>query len=185
MSIKNSTTKSDYINFDTATNKANDLLKTKHKVYGLYIIVSINTGLRISDVLNLTWEQLREEKITITETKTKKVRTIQLNDNIKKAVAKLDTGRTGLAFLSQKRTVLSKQRINIKLKEIFKRECKNCNISSHSLRKTFGRRVYENNNESEKALLYLSELFSHSSLAYTRIYLGIRQEELDDIYLNL
>ena len=29
-----------------------------------------------------------------------------------------------------------KQRINIKLKEIFRRECKNCNISSHSLRKT-------------------------------------------------
>jgi integrase len=57
--------------------------------------------------------------------------------------------------------------------------------STHSLRKTFGRQVWTNNGESDKALLYLSELFNHSSPAITRRYLGIRQEELDDIYMSL
>ena len=64
-------------------------------------------------------------------------------------------------------------------------ENKTLNISSHTLRKTFGRRVYNNNNESEKALIYLSEMFNHTSLAVTRLYLGIRQEELNEIYMNL
>ena len=58
-------------------------------------------------------------------------------------------------------------------------------VSSHSLRKSFGRRVWSNDNESERSLIYLSELFNHSSSLTTRIYLGIRQEELNDIYLNL
>ena len=48
-----------------------------------------------------------------------------------------------------------------------------------------GRRVWENDNQSERALVYLMELFNHSSLAITKRYLGIRQEELDDIYMNL
>lgn len=71
------------------------------------------------------------------------------------------------------------------LKNVSIKESKKHNISSHSLRKSFGRRVYENNNESEKSLIYLSELFNHTSLSVTRKYLGIRQEELNDIYMNL
>jgi site-specific recombinase XerD len=35
------------------------------------------------------------------------------------------------------------------------------------------------------ALIYLSEIFNHSSIAVTRRYLGIRQEQLKDIYMNL
>ncbi len=91
----------------------------------------------------------------------------------------------GLVFISQKNSVFTVQQINRKLKALFINEAKHSNISTHSLRKTFGRRVYENNNESEKALVYLSELFNHTSLSVTRIYLGIRQEELDSIYINL
>jgi integrase len=75
--------------------------------------------------------------------------------------------------------------MNRKLKNVFKKDTRTLNISSLSLRKSFGRRVYENNGESEKALTYLSELFNHSSQSITRQYLGIRQEELNDIYDGL
>jgi len=189
MSLKGSNTTTDYMNFDTATRTAMTLLKDspKERVYGLYIIVSINTGLRVSDVLSLTWGQLRSEVFTIMETKTKKDRTIKINDSIRKALSLIDRkgDKEGFAFISQKGTVISTQRINVKLKEIFQRSCKGLKISSHSLRKTFGRRVYENNNESEKALMYLSDLFNHSSIGLTRKYLGIRQDELNSIYDNL
>jgi hypothetical protein len=55
-------------------------------------------------------------------------------------------------------------------------------VSTHSLRKTFLLKVWLNNNEKDKALLYLSELFNHLSPAITKQYLGIRQEELEAIY---
>ena len=184
MSIKGTYTKADYLNFDTATNKAIKLLSTKDKKIGLYILVSINSGLRAGDVQDLTWEQLRSDVITLTERKTKKGRTIAVNDAIKKALNHFDNSK-GYAFTSQKGGVITIQQLNRKLKSIFSNEAKGNNISTHSLRKTFGRRVYENNNESEKALMYLSELFNHTSISVTRIYLGIRQEELNNIYINL
>lgn len=91
----------------------------------------------------------------------------------------------GLIFTSQKNGPYKIQSINRLLKTIFQKESKSLNVSSHSLRKSFGRRVYENNGSSEASLVYLSELFNHSNLRVTRRYLGIRQEELDNIYAML
>ena len=57
------------------------------------------------------------------------------------------------------------------------------NFSCHSLRKTFGRQVYNMNSEnSELALIKLMELFNHSNVAITKRYLGLRQEEILETY---
>lgn len=51
------------------------------------------------------------------------------------------------------------------------------------MRKTFGRKVYESSgSDAVMALMRLSELFNHSSPRITKIYLGIRQEELLSAY---
>jgi integrase len=183
----NRLTKSDYIDFDKCLNTGRRLINSdKQSVIGLYIIVSIHTGLRISDVLRLKWSDLMKEDLVIKEKKTKKLRTIKINSTVHSVLSKFNLkGEDDFIFKSQKGSVFSIQQINRVLKEIFRTESKHLNISSHSLRKSFGRRVYENNNESEKSLVYLSELFNHTSLSITRKYLGIRQEELNDIYLSL
>jgi len=183
----NRLTKSDYIDFDKCLNTGRRLINSdKQSVIGLYIIVSIYTGLRISDVLRLKWSDLMKEDLVIKEKKTKKLRTIKINSTIHSVLSKFNlNGEDDFIFKSQKGSVFSIQQINRVLKEIFSTESKHLNISSHSLRKSFGRRVYENNNESEKSLVYLSELFNHTSLSITRKYLGIRQEELNDIYMSL
>ncbi len=69
------------------------------------------------------------------------------------------------------------------LKSIF--QDKKIQVSSHTLRKSFARRVYENMNQSEDALVLLSEIFSHSSVSITRRYLGIRRETIANVYLSL
>lgn len=57
------------------------------------------------------------------------------------------------------------------------------NISCHTFRKTFGRQVYNmNDSNSELALVKLLELFNHSSIAITKRYLGLRQEEILQTY---
>lgn len=186
MSKLGSVTTTDYIDFSKATLTANKLLKDeKTKLLGLYINISINTGLRISDVLNLTWEQVKEDLVMVTEKKTSKKRTFKINQAVREALNTFNSTNKGFIFVSQKKMVYSRQTINRLLKSVFSKEAKKFNISSHSLRKSFGKRVYENNNESEKALTYLSELFNHTSAATTRKYLGIRQEELNNIYDNL
>lgn len=183
MSVKGTVTTSDYIEFDRATAIGEKLLRDeKLKTLGLYIIVSINSGLRISDVLSLKGENLKTDTIKLVEKKTNKHREIKINDNIKKAVNQFHQLNDGYLFISQKKTVYRIQSINRLLKVIFKKEAKSLNISTHSMRKSFGRKVYENCGESEKALNYLSELFNHTSLSVTRRYLGIRQEELNNIY---
>jgi site-specific recombinase XerD len=187
MSLKNSITTSDYLNFDSALNKALKIIKTeKNYKIGFLVVFGINSGLRISDILKITHEDLKNDSITLMESKTNKKRVIKLNDNIKKAYVLLQergTNDKGAIFLTNQKTVYSRQYINRTLKEIF--GSKSLSISTHSLRKTFGRRVWENNQESDKALIYLSEIFNHSSTAITKRYLGIRQEEFDDIYMNL
>jgi len=59
-------------------------------------------------------------------------------------------------------------------------------FSTHSLRKTFGRKLVDSAGaESEMALIKLSEIFNHSSPAITRHYLGLRQEEIGEVYEGL
>jgi integrase len=184
---------SDYLEYDKVLNKGLNLLKDNKKFrIGFYIILSINTGLRISDVLQIKYKDLADDKLKISEKKTKKQREITINDVVKmafsKLILKLDEQKINYSnedfiFVSQKGSVYKTQSINDVLKTIF--NTKNLQVSSHSLRKSFARRVYTNLNESENALVLLSDIFSHSSVAITRRYLGIRQETISNVYLSL
>ncbi len=187
MSAKGTTTTTDFINYNTAYNTGVNLMKSKKtEIFGFYIIVAINTGLRTSDLKRLTYEDIKADEIQIKEKKTNKLRCIKINEHIKNALTKLTAPRqTGLIFLSQKNTVFSTQHINRLMKKAFFTQALTNNISTHSLRKTFGRTVYERNNESEKALIVLSQAFKHSNIGLTRDYLGITQEEIDNIYLSI
>lgn len=183
--VKTRKTKSDYVDYEKAMYIGGQLLKDpKSEMIGMYVITACNTGLRCSDILPLTFEQLRADTIKLSEMKTGKTREIAVNKHIHNAIQHFE-GKTGNVFVSQKGGIVTIQHINRLLKDVFKAESKKHNISSHSLRKSFGRRVYTNNNESEKALVYLMDLFNHSSLAVTKVYLGIRQEELNNVYLSL
>ena len=80
--------------------------------------------------------------------------------------------------------VYSTQRINVLFKEIKKKyNLKIEHFSTHTMRKTFGRKVFESAGENANmALMRLSELFNHSNVSVTKIYLGIREKELLETY---
>jgi len=184
MAIKNTITTADYLDFEKTMTKANSLLKdNKTKLIGIYTIVACNLGLRASDVLGLTWEQLRRDKIVVTEKKTNKTKEVTVNDRIHQLVNKESNNENGSPFITQKGSVITIQHLNVELKKHFK--TKGLRISSHTMRKTFGRHVYKINNESENGLMYLMEMFNHSSLTMTRKYLGLTADEIAQIYLNL
>ena len=187
MSIKNSNTTSDYIEWDAAVNLVHRLFRDGDYRMSLLVGCGIFFGLRISDTLRLTWSMLLEgNSFEIIEKKTQKRREVRINANFQKHIQDCfnalkieDTSQ--FCFISRKKRVFSIQRINVLLKDIKKRyNLKNVkNISTHSCRKTFGRHIYECANENgEMALIMLSELFNHSNISITKRYLGLRREEL-------
>ncbi len=190
MSLKYSTTTADYLVWSDAMNLIRKLAKDKDYKMSLLIALGCFTGLRISDILALRWEQiLNAEEFTITEKKTGKKRTIRLNQQLQQHINECyehiqPIGIKAPILVSQKGTVFSIQRINVILKEIKRKyRLKVKNFSCHSLRKTFGRQVYTMSGENaELALVKLMEIFNHSSLSITKRYLGLRQEEILETY---
>ena len=117
-------TGSTYIDFDLATKTAQKLIRSKDNPnFGLLIVCGINLGLRINDLLKLNFTQLKKEEITIVEQKTKKQRTLQINDNIKDVLRYFENDLTyelnGNPFTSQKGSVYSTQHVNRLLKGYF------------------------------------------------------------------
>ena len=190
MSLKYSTTTADYLVWSDAMNLIRKLAKDENYKMSLLIALGCFTGLRISDILALRWEQiLSTEEFSIIEKKTGKKRVLRLNPQLQQHIQECyehiqPIGLKSPILVSQKGTVFSIQRINVILKEIKRKyRLKVKNFSCHSLRKTFGRQVYNMNSEnSELALVKLMEIFNHSSLAITKRYLGLRQEEILQTY---
>lgn len=190
MSRKNSHTTSDALQWNDALNLIHRLYRDGNYRLSLLVGCGCFFGLRISDLRTLRWNMLLEgEKFELNEKKTGKYRQVKINQDFQKHIRECYdalhiTDPNEYCFLSTKKIVFSTQRINVLLKEIKQRyNLKIENFSTHTLRKTFGRKVVEMAGENaEVALIKLMELFNHSSLAITKRYLGLRQEELLETY---
>ena len=193
MSLKYSNTTADYLVWSDAMNLIRKLAKDENYKMSLLIALGCFTGLRISDILALRWNQiLGVDEFTIIEKKTGKQRTLRLNPQLQQHIQECyehikPIGVKAPILVSQKGTIFTVQSINRLLKQIkAKYKVKIKNFSCHSFRKTFGRQVYNmNSDNSEFALVKLMELFNHSSIMTTKRNLAIRQEELLDTYTCL
>lgn len=180
------------MSMDAESEFKNPEKRNQHVKFLLLIAMGSYAGLRIGDILNLRWSDiLQKESIEIVEEKRKKKRAITLNPNLIKIVSKcyllISPDIHSHVFTnSMDAGVFSTQYINRKLKLILKHyKVKVAKVSSHTLRKTFGRRVFELNYKSDEALIKLSQMFNHANTAITRRYIGIQAEAIKDIYLNL
>ena len=190
MSLKNSYTTSDYLQWDSATTLVRKLYRDKNYRISLLIGCGIFFGLRISDLLRLTWNMLMnsEAKFVLTEKKTGKRREVKINKEFQKHIkdcykALHIENMDEPCFLSIKGKPYSVQWVNLVLKELKDHyNLKIKHFSTHSLRKTFGRKVFESSDNAELALVKLMELFNHSSVSITKRYLGLRQEEILETY---
>ena len=170
------------------------LERDKEFKFCLLISIGCFTGLRIGDLLQLKFSQFENADIlTIREKKTGKARRIKINPDLRVIIERVK-GKMGVTDSSQyifrnrySTKPIDQSYANVRLKEIFKKyEIPiEGNISAHMFRKTLGIRVLKLNNYSNEAVILLMELFSHSSPAITRRYLGLRDKEILDIYDNL
>jgi len=194
MSLPGQRTTTTAMNWDDFRSLILKLERDGEYKFCLLIACGVLTGLRISDLLKLRFNQFENTEIlTIQEQKTKKTRKIKINSDLRELLVrvkdKMDVkDLSQYIFINRYGTKpIDPSYVNVKLKEIFKKYGINIetNISSHLFRKTLGRRVLILNNSSNESIILLMELFSHSSPTITRRYLGLREREIMDVYDSL
>ncbi|MGE4282355.1 MAG: site-specific integrase [Clostridia bacterium] len=163
--------------------------------YALFVL-GINSGLRISDVLRIRDSDVLDEKgrikdrISIREKKTEKLKDFPLGDTTVKALTEYLGKRlpTGAPLFPSRKEGGSKGSGSISREQAY-RILNNAarlvgikdNIGTHTLRKTFGYFAYLEGID----ITRIQKLFNHSAPSVTLDYIGITQDDLDKVYLNL
>lgn len=170
--------------------KLEDYLTTKNLRNRLIFIFGINSGLRVSDILNLNIEDVKSKNfVEIKEKKTGKYKRFPLNKKLKKLIKEYLPLREKLyaigdenpLFLGKKHKRLDRSQVYRFLNEACKKVgIKNINVGTHTMRKSFGFHFYKQYND----VALLQKILNHSSPAITLRYIGIAQEEIDNSYKN-
>jgi len=162
-------------------------LAVKSKRNQLIWAFGVNTGLRISDILSLNIEDVKDkEYLEIKEKKTGKYKKITLNVKLKMLIKDYLSERNknysitkdNPLFVGKKHCRLDQSQVYRFLNEACKELKIPVNVGTHTMRKTFGYFFYQKYND----VALLQKILNHSSPSITMIYIGISQEELDKSY---
>jgi integrase len=158
----------------------------------LLIVLSVHTALRVSDLLRLNWEdvydfELNEPRyaINLKEKKTGKTKVIALNKviitGLKEYFSEKECCRGDALFASLKTGQAIGRVQAYRIIRAAADSLKIGRVSCHSLRKTFGYHAWR----SGVSPTVIMDIFNHSSYTITRRYLGVTQDDKDEVYLSL
>jgi integrase len=168
------------------------LLEEKNIRNYALVVVGLNSALRISDILALVWDDVYDfnercfkTHVLIKEKKTNKIKKFLLNKASKNALQRLKKEKSNikaLEYVFKSREGQNKPLTRTMALKIIKDAAAAVRIKDrigcHSLRKTFGYWSWKKGTP----LPLLTELFNHSNQQITRRYLGISQDDLDEVY---
>lgn len=169
-----------------------DINKMKRALHGrnkLLFILGINLGLRISDLLQLKVSDFIEENnrfrkhAIVTEDKTNKKRKMAISDAVKREIKAAGISEYSEDYLFPSRKG-SKPIGRVQAYRILNDAAERAGlteIGTHTLRKTFGYHAYKGG----VSIQTIQKLLNHSSEKDTVKYIGINQDNLDDVHLTL
>ena len=168
------------------------VLKNKSIRNWLLFTLGINTGLRISDLLKLKISDVSngkvKENVYIREKKTGKEKNFKINDTARKAIKEyLDSLNKYDPdwYLFKSKKGINRPITRIQAYDILNDSARECgiegNIGTHTLRKTFGYHARIKG----VGIEILQRIFNHSAPGITMRYIGISQDEMEDVYLDL
>lgn len=151
----------------------------------------INVALRISDLLNIKWEDIEGDLSDGTffkEQKRGKVRNIVLNERALQALRELKKLNPDSIYVFQSMSnvnkanpkPISRQYVGRKLSEAQEACHIKENLGTHSMRKTFGYHKFK----AGVPLPQLMRVFGHSSQEVTARYIGVSEPDIADVYLK-
>lgn len=150
----------------------------------LMFLCGIYTGLRISDILKLKKKMVKGSHIVIKEQKTKKAKRIYINSVLRKALDKYIVNLQDNDYLFASRQGRNRPITRVRAYEILREAADEFglkNIGTHTLRKTFGYHLYQD----EKDVAMLQDIFNHSDQYITLKYIGVNQDAIDNAMKKL
>lgn len=157
----------------------------------LLFVLGVNSGLRAQDLLNLRAQNLRDckvgDRITLKEKKTNKDNVFIVNKEIKNALeGHLLTSKLNDAdFLFKSRKGRNYPLTTFAVTKMVKKWCAAVNLKgnygAHTLRKTW---TYQQRKKFGVSWEVLSKRLNHSNPSITRRYLGIQEEEVEEILMH-
>ena len=161
---------------ETIAQFKNELLHRSYRDYILFVI-GINTGLRISDILQLKVEDVKGSHIVITEKKTNKHKRFYINGQLRKELNKYIKGMNDNDYLFPSRKG-DKPITRVQAYRILNDVADKLDVAevgTHTLRKTFGYWHYQQ----YKDVAILQDIFNHSAPSVTLRYIGITDDIKD------
>ena len=164
-------------------------LKRVEKILGknkrdlLFFVLGTNSGLRISDILALNVEDVKDKEfIDIEEKKTGKQKKFPINQKLKQLICEyiIDKPDDDPLFMTKFKNRLERCNAYIIVKTACQEAGIKYKIGTHTLRKTFGYHHYQQ----FKDVVILQKIFNHSSPSITLRYIGIEQDEIFESYQN-
>ncbi|KNZ70280.1 integrase family protein [Thermincola ferriacetica] len=154
----------------------------------LLFMFGINTGLRISDILPIRYSDIFTDNgsfrqhLVIRERKTAKEKKIKLNDALKAAIKSYVTSRNlsgdDYLFGSKKGGSIGR----VQAYRVLKAAADAVGIEhfgTHTMRKSWGYWTYK---ASKYNIGLIMDMFNHSSQKVTLRYIGISQDQKDELY---
>lgn len=165
----------------------------------MLFLVGINLGIRASDLCGLKYSFFMNENGTFKDfyslqpkktRKTKKFVKLYFNQTVKKAITDYIEeypieNMDEYLFKSREGGHITEKSLGRIIKKAAEEVGIERNICSHSLRKTFGYHVWHNAEDKEKSLVILMSIFNHSSIAMTKRYIGLMDDEIEDVFNEL
>lgn len=151
----------------------------------LLIAYALNTGLRVSDILQTKVKESKNGFWIGREKKTNKEKTLVLSNNLRVLIMdyvnanKLNDSDYLFHNQYNKGKPISRQAVDKVIRHAG--EMVGLTLSAHSLRKTFGYMAYKTK---QYDLAELQFLFNHSSSKITLRYIGVTQESINDKMKN-
>ncbi len=155
-------------------------LKEKSDRNYILFVLGINSGLRISDILNLRVRDVKNKMtFVIIEQKTDKRKEIQMTPVLRREIRKYVEDKENDEYLFRSREGVNRPISRSMAYKILRDAAEYVGlegIGTHTLRKTFGYHFYQK----YKDVVMLMDLFNHTEEKTTLRYIGVTQDALNE-----
>lgn len=153
----------------------------------ILLLVGVNTGNRITTIIEQIPRDYIGGKYTATEHKTGKRQQFQLNpevyERVKKYIDEFDIGLNEFMFKSRidSNAPITREGVWYMMKKLAREANIEYPVGCHSMRKSYGRWMYDDTHD----LLMVQQLLGHDSAETTMRYICLEANEIQEVRTNI